>query len=236
MQDLAVVPILFMVGALGAKSGGNIRVDLALALGKAVLTIGVIYATGKLLLRPLMRVVAHSRSPEMFMAAITASRIAARMERHSTTLVQQSSLAEISEIEGHVIVAGFGRVGRTVADILESKAIPSIAIDNDPVFVARARQEQLPILFGDATRLEMLNRAHIENAQAIVVTIDSAAAAGKIIREIRLTWPSVPIYARARDGAHAARLTEVGATLAVPETIEASLQLAGRVLQGASAA
>ena len=70
MQDLAVVPILFVVGVLGAKVEGSIGVELALALGKAVLTIGAIYLVGRLVLRPVLRLVAQARSPEMFMAAV----------------------------------------------------------------------------------------------------------------------------------------------------------------------
>ncbi|MFW5634870.1 MAG: cation:proton antiporter, partial [Erythrobacter sp.] len=70
MQDLAVVPILFVVGVLGAKVEGNLGVDLVLALGKAVLTIGGIYAVGRLVLRPALRMVSQTRSAEMFMAAI----------------------------------------------------------------------------------------------------------------------------------------------------------------------
>ncbi|MEZ5840158.1 MAG: monovalent cation:proton antiporter-2 (CPA2) family protein [Hyphomicrobiales bacterium] len=70
MQDLAVVPILFLVGVFGADEEANIGLDLLLALGKAGLAISLIYVTGRLVLRPVLRVVAQARSPEMFMAAI----------------------------------------------------------------------------------------------------------------------------------------------------------------------
>ena len=388
MQDLAVVPILFVVGVLGAGAEGNVGVDLVLALAKAVLTIGLIYALGRLVLRPVLRLVAQTRSPEMFMAAIlltvigiaaitaaaglsmalgaflaglllaeteyrheievdiepfkglmlglffmsvgmgidwrvvgdepvwiaasvlglfvlkslvtaglcrafglprhtsieaglllgqggefafvvvglamslallpaevgqfmlivagltmlatpfvawTAGRLAARLERGADAAAHEGDLGALAELEGHVILAGFGRVGRTLASTLEAEGIPYLALDIDPLNVARARAEKLPVFYGDASRLDMLNRAHIEKANAVVITMDDPRATERIVGEIRRTWSLVPVYARARDGAHAARLVEAGASCAVPETIEASLQLAGRVLAGLGA-
>ncbi len=296
MQDLAVVPILFVVGVLGAKVEGNLGVDLALALGKAALTIGGIYAVGRLVLRPALRIAAQTRSPEMFMAAIlltvigisaitgaaglsmalgaflaglliaetefrhevevdiepfkglmlglffmsvgmgidwrviveapfwifasvvglfalkslvtaglcvafglgrataieaglllgqggefafivvglamslglippgvgqfmlivagltmlvtplvahAAERLAARMAGADGTA--EHALESMAEVEGHVVLAGFGRVGRTLVETLQAEAIPFVAIDADPNGVAAARKEGLPV-------------------------------------------------------------------------------------------
>lgn len=384
MQDLAVVPILFMVGVLGAKVEGNLGLDLALALGKAVLTVGAIYAAGRLVLRPALRIAAQTRSPEMFMAAVlltvigisaitgaaglsmalgaflaglllaeteyrhtvevdiepfkglmlglffmsvgmgidwrviaqeplwigasvaglfvlkslvtaglclafglgratavetglllgqggefafivvglamtlglippdvgqfmlivagltmlvtplvagAAERLATFMETGSADTAAHA-VETMAEVEGHVILAGFGRVGRTLVETLQAEAIPFVAIDADAASVAGARTEGLPVYYGDASRLEVLERAHIEGASAVVLTMDSPQAAEQIAKAIRHAWPMIPIYARARDKVHAARLVEAGATVAVPEAFEASLQLAGRVLEG----
>lgn len=388
MQDLAVVPILFVVGVLGTKVDSGFGVDLALALGKAGLTIVLIYMGGRLILRPALRLVAQTRSPEMFMAAVlltvigiaaitgyaglsmalgaflaglllaeteysheievdlepfkglmlglffmsvgmgidwrvigdepmwiplsvlglflvksvitaglclafglprhtsleaglllgqggefafivvglamslsllpadvgqfmlivagltmlvtplvakAAEVLAGRMEREETTRVHQGNLAAIGDMEGHVILAGFGRFGRTLANTLQAESIAYIALDTDPGHVARARAENLPVFYGDASRLDLLNRAHIERCAAVVVTMDNPAAAERIVGEIRSTWPLVAVYARARDKAHAVRMMNAGATQAVPESIEGSLQLAGRVLSGLGA-
>lgn len=389
MQDLAVVPILFMLGVLGTKVSGNLGLDLALALGKAAVAIGLIYVAGRLALRPMLRLVAQTRSPEMFMAAIllavigisaaagaagvsmalgaflaglllaetefrhevqvyiepfkglmlglffmsvgmgidyrlvleepvwiaasvvglfalksvitavlcasfglprhtsleagllmgqggefgfivvglamslgllapavgqfmlivtgltmvvtpfvaaAAGRLAASVESRSRLLAQEGNLAQIGELEGHVVIAGFGRVGRTIAQVLDAEAIPYLALDSDPVCVAEAREAGQPVFYGDASRLDMLHRARLGRAQSVVITIDTASAAEKIIGEIHVAWPTLPIYARARDGAQAARLAKAGASVAVPETVEASLQLAGRVLAGTGTA
>ncbi|UTW50284.1 monovalent cation:proton antiporter-2 (CPA2) family protein [bacterium SCSIO 12827] len=388
MQDLAVVPILFVVGVLGTKVDSGFGWDLALALGKAGLTIVLIYMGGRLILRPALRLVAQTRSPEMFMAAVlltvigiaaitgyaglsmalgaflaglllaeteysheievdlepfkglmlglffmsvgmgidwrvigdepmwiplsvlglflvksvitaglclafglprhtsleaglllgqggefafivvglamslsllpadvgqfmlivagltmlvtplvakAAEMLAGRMEREETTRAHQGNLAAIGDMEGHVILAGFGRFGRTLANTLQAESIAYIALDTDPGHVARARAENLPVFYGDASRLDLLNRAHIERCAAVVVTMDNPAAAERIVGEIRSTWPLVAVYARARDKAHAVRMMNAGATQAVPESIEGSLQLAGRVLSGLGA-
>ncbi|MEP0337728.1 MAG: monovalent cation:proton antiporter-2 (CPA2) family protein [Alphaproteobacteria bacterium] len=388
MQDLAVVPILFVVGVLGTRVDSGFGVDLALALGKAGLTIVLIYMGGRLILRPALRLVAQTRSPEMFMAAVlltvigiaaitgyaglsmalgaflaglllaeteysheievdlepfkglmlglffmsvgmgidwrvigdepmwiplsvfglflvksvitaglclafglprhtsleaglllgqggefafivvglamslallpadvgqfmlivagltmlvtplvakAAEVLAGRMEREETTRAHQGNLAAIGDMEGHVILAGFGRFGRTLANTLQAESIAYIALDTDPGHVARARAENLPVFYGDASRLDLLNRAHIERCAAVVVTMDNPAAAERIVGEIRSTWPLVAVYARARDKAHAVRMMNAGATQAVPESIEGSLQLAGRVLSGLGA-
>jgi monovalent cation:proton antiporter-2 (CPA2) family protein len=385
MQDLAVVPILFIVGVLGAKVGGDVGLDLAIALAKAVLVIGGVYLGGRVLLRPLMRLVAQSRSPEMFMAAIlltvigtatitglaglsmalgaflaglllaeteyrhevevdiepfkglmlglffmsvgmgidyrlilaepfwimasvvglfllkstiTASLcLAFGLPRHTSieaglllgqggefafivvglamslglvagevgqfmlivaglsmmvtpfvasfatrlAAVLEARVGEPGEgaapgpgdgLEGHVLLAGFGRVGQTLAEMLEREAIPYLAIDADPTTVHHAREAGRPIFFGDASRLDILARAHADKAAAIVVTMDDAVAVERIVQEVRGLFAEIPIYARARDGAQARRLTGLGATIAVPEAIEASLQLGGRVLAG----
>ncbi len=385
MQDLAVVPILFVVGVLGAKVEGSIGLELALALGKAVLTIGAIYLVGRLVLRPVLRLVAQARSPEMFMAAVllavvgiatitgfaglsmplgaflaglllaetefrheievdiepfkglllglffmsvgmgidwrvvadepfwiaggvvglfalkstitaglclafgvpraaaletglllgqggefafivvglamslallsadvgqymlivtgltmlatplvaaAAARLAARLAHHDTASAAEGDLAAVATIDGHVVIAGFGRVGRLVAATLQAEALPFLALDNDAAAVARERASGLPVFFGDASRLEMLVRAHVERAGAVVVTLDDPASAERIVGAVHGAWPAIPIYARARDAAHAARLTAAGASVAVPLPTEASLQLAGRVLVG----
>jgi CPA2 family monovalent cation:H+ antiporter-2 len=116
--------------------------------------------------------------------------------------------------------------------MLEQQAIPYIAVDADPGTVQRAHTAGRPVFFGDASRLDILNRAHADTAAAIVVTMDNASAVEQIVREARGLFPVVPIYARARDAAQSVRLTDAGATVAVPEAIEASLQLGGRVLAG----
>ena len=129
-----------------------------------------------------------------------------------------------------VIVAGFGRVGQTVAALLEAHNVPYVAIDRDPDRVARQRRRGKPIYYGDMTRTELLRHLELDTARALVVTLDDPPAAEALVTAARAARPSLLIVARARDAEHAARLYHAGATDAVPETIEASLQLAEAAL------
>ncbi|WP_374444973.1 cation:proton antiporter [Stella sp.] len=134
--------------------------------------------------------------------------------------------------EGHVILAGFGRVGRTLAAAFEAEKIAYVAVDLDPAVSEAARRTGQAVQFGDAGRGEVLRHAGADTCQALVVTLDDVQAAERAVRAARRRWPDLPIYARARDVAHARRLAELGATEVIPEALEPSLQLAGRVMAG----
>lgn len=129
-----------------------------------------------------------------------------------------------------VILAGFGRVGETVAALLDVHAIPYLAIDRDPDRVARLRRAGRPVYWGDISSPALLRHLNIAQARALVVTMGARAAVDETIAAVRAARPDVQIIARAHDAAHAARLYRLGATDAVPETIEASLQLSEAVL------
>ena len=129
-----------------------------------------------------------------------------------------------------VIVAGFGRVGQTVAAMLEVHKVPYVAIDHDPDRVARQRKLSRPVYYGDITQIELLRRLHLETARAVVVTLDDPAAADALVAGARAERPDLLIIVRARDARHAAHLYHIGASDAVPETVEASLQLSEAVL------
>ncbi len=129
-----------------------------------------------------------------------------------------------------VIIAGFGRVGRTVAAMLTAHRIPFVALDSDVGRVAERRRAGDNVFYGDVTQAELLRRVGLESARALVVTIDHRERADAIVQTARRERPDLLIVARARDSRHAAHLYAMGATDAVPETIEASLQLSEAVL------
>jgi CPA2 family monovalent cation:H+ antiporter-2 len=129
-----------------------------------------------------------------------------------------------------VIIAGFGRVGQMVASLLDRPNIPHVAIDHDPDRVARARRNNRNVHYGDLTQVEMLRLLGIQTALALVVTVDAPDVAAAMVATARGEREDLRIVARARDARHAASLYHAGATDAVPETIEASLQLSEAVL------
>lgn len=161
-----------------------------------------------------------------------ARKIGTGLARREASDARHGGLAELAEVEGHVIIAGYGRVGALLGQVLDEEHVPNVALDLDAEAVRRHRNAGVPVYYGDATRSEILKRAGAENAQALVLTMDSSVAASHAAQEARRHWPDLPIYARARDVAHARNLLDAGVTLAVPESLEVSLQMAEEVLQG----
>jgi CPA2 family monovalent cation:H+ antiporter-2 len=384
MQDLAVVPLLFIVGVLGARAGDDVGFALVVALLRAAVVIAGVYMIGRVVVRPLFRMVARTRSAELFMAAtllmvigtavITAAAglsmalgaflaglllaeteyrheievyiepfkglllglffmsvgmgidyriiadeplwiaasvvgliliksaitallcLAFRMPRHvsleaglllgqggefafvivglAMTLgllpsaagqfmlivagltmlvtplvasaasriaelirtqtgapVDEAEETDVQGLEGHVVIVGFGRVGRTISAVLDAEGAGFVALDVDPINVAAARNRGLPVFFGDASRPEMLKRVHIDQAAAVVVTLDDAEKTDRIVTLVRRQWPHLSIHVRARSATHATQLLALGANEVVPETLEASLQIAARLLR-----
>src|SRR5215831_9951088 len=331
-QDLAVVPILLILGTFAPTTRVSNVAAFGVAIGQALLAVAAIVALGRLVLRPLFRSVARTRSPELFVAACLlvviavgvfliaigmsldigtlrtqpllvlaivgcvvllkllvvtglarafglnwahslhtglllgpggefafvivsvasgdhllapdtaqvllfvtaltmaiipllsrlggrlAPRLAPRMPVDPSILVPH-----VSDTLPRVIVAGFGRVGQTVAAMLEVHKVPYVAIDRDADRVARQRKQGAPVYFGDVTQLDLLQRLHLETARALVITLDNPASADELVAAARGEREDLLIIARARDAAHAAHLCRIGASDAVPETIEASL-------------
>jgi CPA2 family monovalent cation:H+ antiporter-2 len=141
-----------------------------------------------------------------------------------------SGTREAEELSRHVVIGGFGRVGETVASLLDDERVPWVALDLDTGAVAKAHRAGRPVFYGDASRREILDRVGAERALAFVVTTDAAGATEGMIAAIRSAWPDAAIHARARDSAHAERLVSLGVTAVTPETLEASLQLARGLL------
>ncbi len=135
-------------------------------------------------------------------------------------------------LSGHVIIVGYGRVGQMLGSVLEGQELPHIGLDIDAELVARFRDDGASIFFGDASRPDILRKTGIDSAAALVVTMDSPHDAERVVETARRNWPELVIYARARDRVHSARLIACGASHAIPETIEASLQLGEMVLMG----
>jgi hypothetical protein len=130
-----------------------------------------------------------------------------------------------------VIVAGFGRVGHRVAKVLEAAKVPYLGLERDPDRVARARAQGFNVFYGDASRADVLKAAGADRARILVLTLDQVEPAARLVHIMRLHYPETPIYARACNLKYREQLRKAGVTNAVSETLEASLQLGGAVLQ-----
>jgi monovalent cation:H+ antiporter-2, CPA2 family len=384
LQDLAVVPLLFLVNILGPESEGNLLVGLAQAFGQAVLVIGMIALVGTALLRPMFRSVAAAGSTELFVAAalfvavgsglVTAAAglsmalgafvaglllaeteyhraieatiepfkglllgvfffsvgmsldvaylwnnplpivlgllgliaiksgvlvvllrlfrvpwpatietsallgpggefafiviglaiakkivepgmgevvlaltsfsmamvpaldyVARRWSRDVAAKKQSADPAlSVPPPQEHVdaIVIGCGRVGRLVSEMLTRHKVKHIIVENDPAAVTRGREEGFPVYFGDAKNPLFLKRCGIDEAKGVVITINRRSAVTEIVTALRELRSDILIVARARDAEHARQLYKHNVSDAVPETIEASLQLSEATLVG----
>ena len=155
-----------------------------------------------------------------------------RIGRHAATTARGQIEAEPlpEKVENRVIIAGYGRVGRQVGEMLARHRIPYLALDSDAARVAEQRRAGAPVYFGDSGNVEILRRSGIDTARALVVTLDTPRSVEEAVMAARSERPDLTIVARARDARHATSLYELGVDDAVPETIEASLQLSEAVL------
>lgn len=154
--------------------------------------------------------------------------------RLSHEVTKQVSLAELPEtdIKSRAIVIGYGRVGALVSQMLESHDISHVVTEFDADIVMRARARGEPVFFGDAKSMVLLERLGIRHADAVIITLNTPSQIDHVVAAIRMKYPDILIIARARDADHARHLYQLGVNDAVPETIEASLQLSEAALVG----
>ena len=135
-------------------------------------------------------------------------------------------------LQRHVVVAGYGRGGRIISLMLENADIPFIAFDTDTNNIAMGRKRGHSVHFGDMTNPDLLAGAGLSDATAVVVTLADPHQAERVISNIRVLYPSVAIYARARDFKAKDALLASGVSQVVPETVEGGIELGGAVLRG----
>jgi monovalent cation:H+ antiporter-2, CPA2 family len=136
----------------------------------------------------------------------------------------------LSASEERSIIIGFGRIGRLVADMLKTHNQPFIAVESDIDAVAAGLRDGYPVIYGDISRHDTLDKLQLGHAKALILTMDQPVLAASIVQRVRAWLPHVKIVVRARDVDHAAELYRAGASDAVPETLESSLQLSEAVL------
>ena len=231
---LAAKFIIVVVGGrvLGLGTKPSIESALTLAAGGEFAFVILDNAMGAgVVPRPVGQAVLVGATLTMFLIPALTS-LGGRLARKKAAPIAEApaEAVDAAETAGQVLVVGYGRVGKLVADMLKRHDLPWLAVERDARLVEQARREGGRIYYGDASRLELLERCGLASAKAVVVTMDSPEAAEAVVAAARGARPDVPIVVRARDARHAARLYELGATDAVPETIEASLQLSEAVL------
>ncbi len=162
---------------------------------------------------------------------LTITPVLARLGRVIARRVEPvPELEAADDSEPPVIIIGAGRVGRLIAQMLTAHDKPYIAIDADADLIESAKRKGYRATFGDAARGDAMSRLGVDRSPAVVLTMDEPVLAERLTRKLRKEHPNLLIVARARDTEHASELYRAGASHAVPETLESSLQLSEAVL------
>jgi CPA2 family monovalent cation:H+ antiporter-2 len=162
--------------------------------------------------------------------AIAARRVLQWTERPSDVPTEPPGTAP-EDLNDHVIVVGYGRVGSTIAAHLSVENVACVAIERDPEQVAQGHKEGRSVYYGDATRPEVLTAFSVDRARALIITLPDPAQSLQIVSLLRYIFPDLKILARAHDTAHGAELMKAGADGSVPEIADGALKLAASVLQ-----
>lgn len=137
---------------------------------------------------------------------------------------------ETQDLTGHIVVAGYGRMGQLIAHALAEEQIPFVALDTNPREVGNGRKRNHPVYFGDAARPDVLEAMGVSRAIALVITLHIPDEADKLMKAMRASYPDLPIFVRAKDLAHQRALEIMGATFAVPELEVSSMRLVSHLL------
>ena len=226
-----------VVRVMGETPFVSLRVAIALAqageFGLALVTLAylngiipaeqesfiILIASFSMLISPLL--IRNSKLIAQFLLARLpgAAKESAR-ENHPVTLHES----------GHVVIGGFGRVGQTVARLLDANRVPYIGIDHDVEIVSESRARGRNVIYGDCTRMEILNGCHIAEARLAILTFRSVELAKQTIREIRRKNIQVPVIVRCYEHGNFEELISIGADWVVSEMLEASLIISSQVL------
>jgi CPA2 family monovalent cation:H+ antiporter-2 len=160
-----------------------------------------------------------------------AARIASDWVDARFKMAEGEQPAQIPELEGHFVIAGFGRVGQLLGQMLDAQKIPYLAVEHNARVAKEMHARGMPVFYGDASRPDLLRRLRVGSARAVVITMDHYTSAVNAVDAIRRDFPQMRIFARARDEKHAQLLVKAGAHEVIPETLESSLQLAAFVLE-----
>ena len=222
--------VLYLLGRrAGLEAGPSRRLALAIAQGGEF---AFVLFTAGLAVGVLEKSVADllSVAVTLSMAATPLLLLVDEMLAPRATVLR--AFDELPENDGHVVIAGFGRVGQIVARILLAKHIPFTALDADPQHIDTVRKFGARAFYGDASRPEILDAAQTDKARAFVLAIDNVEASLRTAQMVRQRYPHVPIYARSRHRRHTHQLMDLGIKVIRRETFLSSLDLTRELLRG----
>jgi CPA2 family monovalent cation:H+ antiporter-2 len=234
MLMLKSILIYLLSRLMGLKSHTSIKVALLLSGGGEFVFVIFSPLISQKFLPPqiidiLFLVVVLSMALTPFLAML-GKWVADRHQVQEAHADPQVETEELGEFNNHIIIAGFGRVGQMLGDLLASHLIPFVALDTDMRCVTEGRNKGWPVFYGDARQLEVLKSVGAGRAKAIVITLNQMAPSVRTVLLLRRYFPNLPVCVRIKDHKHQEKLIDSGARLVVPETVEPTIQLATSIL------
>lgn len=212
--------LLGALATMALPAGQAVRLGLLLAQGGefAFVLLGVGLTTG---------ILSASQQQQLavivilsMMATPALSELGRRLSPHLARRRHAKAMGvpeESPDLIDHVIIAGYGRVGRDVSRRLTAAGVAWVALDLDAYRVAAARRQGLKVYYGDADRPDILASLAVDRARAVVITLDDHKSTVQLTATLHYVMPQLPILARAYDESHAADLSKAGATHIIPE-------------------
>jgi len=229
--------IAFLARCFGAPVGVALRTGLALAQAGEFGFVLLNQVGGLNLVEPLiLQLILASMVLSMLAAPLIIAKADAIVMKLSANewMVQSLALTQIATrtmaTQQHVIIAGFGRSGQSLAKLLEAEGITYQALDMDPDRVNEAQAAGAFVSYGDAGRRESLVAAGINRAAAPVITYASTPSALKVLHHMHDLAPNLPVIVRSHDDTDLDKLRAAGASEVVPEAMEGSLMLASHAM------
>jgi len=229
--------VALVVRMTGESTAVSTRIGIALAqageFGLALITLAqlngvvpteqgsfiILIAVFSMLISPVL--IRHSKGITDYLVSLLQSKDRdSAHEAHPITLHQS----------GHALIGGFGRVGQTIAQLLDANGVPYIGIDQNIDIVAECRARGNNVIYGDCTRIDILKSCHIMDARLAVLTFRSVTLARHTIMEIRRQNIQIPIIVRCYEHGNFEELISVGADKVISEMLEASLIISSQVL------
>jgi len=241
---LLIGPVLLKFGLIaalaklfGASTGVSLRTGLALAQAGEFGFVLLNQAGGLQLIDPLViQLILASMVLSMLIAPFILEKSDAIVLKLSANewMMQSLTLTQLAtrtmDTKRHVIIAGFGRSGQSLARLLEEEHIAYHALDLDPERIQEAQAAGANVSYGDAARRESLVAAGIHRAAALVITYANTVSALKTLHFAHELAPELPVIVRSYDDTDLDKLRAAGAAEVVPEAIEGSLMLASHAL------
>jgi len=241
---LVVFPVLLkfaiiaaLAKAFGSSDGVAMRTGLALAQAGEFGFVLLNLAMGSKLVDPfILQLVLASMVLSMLVAPFmidNMDRIVMKVASNEW-MMQSLQLTQLAsrtmKTQKHVIIAGFGRSGQSLATLLSDEKLPWYALDLDPERVQEAQSAGANVSYGDAARRESLIAAGINRASALVITFADTRLALKVLHLVHELAPNLAVIVRSHDDSDLDVLKRAGATEVVPEALESSLMLASHAL------